>query len=166
MTEQIYVVTREASNSIYVNGLYSYTAPTILGFAAKYDINSAKCNKKNDEQDSWAKCGINLSTGHPTMWAWDYITQKMAWVPYHKKAPLILDNIPMSGFIVADTITRSSTSNKFWRIADPRGFQLEISTDNMLTIITDGMVDHGEIFGTYKWDFGKQGIGKAKLIKG
>ena len=74
--EQMYVTTKESANFVYVNGSYAYTAPTILGFAAKYDINSAKCNKKNDDQDSWAKCGINHGTGHPTMWSWGLYNTK------------------------------------------------------------------------------------------
>ena len=164
--DQIYVVTREETNSGYNNGGWSYTPPTILGFAARYDINSDKCNKKNKEQDDWANRGVYNNNGQPTIWTWDYITQKMEYIPFHPKAPLILDNDPTMGFTIADYATRSSTSNKLWRISDPRGFVLEISTANMLDIITTSVIDHGQLFGTYKWDFGKQGIGKAKLVKG
>lgn len=165
--EQIYVVTKE--DAVYVkdvNGQWAYANPVILGFAARYDINSEKCNKKNAAQDDWGSYGVRTNSGCSTIWGWDYITQKMANIPYHPKAPLILDNIPVSGYIVADTVTRSSTSNKFWRILDPRGFQLEISTDNMLDIITNSDIAHGQLIGKYKWEFGKTGIGKAKLVAG
>lgn len=77
--------------------------------------------------------------------------------------PKILNNDPLIGFKIVDTVTRCSTSNKLWRISDPRGFELEISTANMEEILMTGVVDRGVIVGECIWDFGKNGIGKATL---
>lgn len=77
--------------------------------------------------------------------------------------PRVVDNVPRSGFKIVDTVTRYSTSNKLWRILDPYGFELEISTANMEEIIMGGLIDKGEIIGQCIWDFGKNGIGKAHL---
>jgi hypothetical protein len=60
-------------------------------------------------------------------------------------------NIPTSGFKLGTVATRYSTSNKFYRIIDPRGFQLEISTANLLDIIQTGEIAYGEIIGEYVW---------------
>ena len=79
--------------------------------------------------------------------------------------PRIIDNIPLTGFKIVDTVTRYSTSNKLWRILDPRGFELEISTANMESVIMSGIIDKGEIIDKCVWDFGTNGIGKAKLIR-
>jgi hypothetical protein len=77
--------------------------------------------------------------------------------------PKVIDNIPLSGFKIDQFISRSSTSNKVWRILDPRGFILEISTANMEDILMKGSIVKGELIGDYIWDFGKNGIGKAYL---
>lgn len=77
--------------------------------------------------------------------------------------PAIIDNIPRTGFKVASTVSRYSTSNKLWRIMDPLGFELEISTKNMEDLIMTGTINRGEFDGLLVWDFGKNGIGKASL---
>lgn len=61
------------------------------------------------------------------------------------------ENFPTSGFKIAAIATRYSTSNKFYRIIDPRGFQLEISTANLLEIVQNGEIAYGEIIGKYFW---------------
>ena len=60
-------------------------------------------------------------------------------------------NAPISGFKIGNVATRYSTSNKFYRIIDPRGFQLEISTANLNEIIQTGEIAYGEIIGEYVW---------------
>lgn len=61
------------------------------------------------------------------------------------------DNLPTHGFKIGKVASRYSTSNKFYRIIDPRGFQLEISTDNLNEIIQNGEIVYGEIIGKYVW---------------
>lgn len=60
-------------------------------------------------------------------------------------------NHPTSGFRIGRVATRHSTSNKFYRIIDPRGFQLEISTDNLNQIIQNESIEKGLILGEYVW---------------
>lgn len=64
----------------------------------------------------------------------------------------VIDNPAMSGFRIADDIVkRWSTQNVLWRIFDPRGFQLEISSGNMAYILGNGEVKNGEIIGEMRW---------------
>ena len=69
--------------------------------------------------------------------------------------PRIIKNIPMCGFKISRSVSRTKTSNKLWRIEDPRGFELEISTSNMEDILSEGTVIKNEIHGTLRW-VGKQ----------
>ena len=63
----------------------------------------------------------------------------------------ILPNKPQTGFRVVDVASRWSTSNKFARIYDPSGFELEISIDNLVDLMLYSVVDHGEIQGELIW---------------
>ena len=47
----------------------------------------------------------------------------------------IWDNEPLTGFTIAKIARRWTTSNVLWRVNDPRGFQLEISSGNMSYLI-------------------------------
>jgi hypothetical protein len=73
-------------------------------------------------------------------------------VGWQKEAKVYtFENFPTNGFKIAAIATRYSTSNKFYRIIDPRGFQLEISTANLLEIVQTGEIAYGEIIGKYVW---------------
>lgn len=61
------------------------------------------------------------------------------------------NNTPMRGFRIGDVTKRYSTSNKFFRIIDPRGFELEISTENLNELLQKGMVNNGVILGEHVW---------------
>jgi hypothetical protein len=66
--------------------------------------------------------------------------------------PLIIDNIPMGGFRLTTGIRSSSYGGADkWRIEDPRGFELEISSGNLAELISIGMIDRGEIADTCVW---------------
>ena len=43
----------------------------------------------------------------------------------------IFENKPTHGFTISKEVRRLTTSNVVWRIFDPRGFELEISSGNM-----------------------------------
>lgn len=47
----------------------------------------------------------------------------------------IVDNKPLEGFYVGNSVSRWSTSNKLFRVEDPRGFTVEIPTDNLATLL-------------------------------
>lgn len=78
--------------------------------------------------------------------------------PYYLKTkkPLtaenrIIDNVAKSGFKVVDVASRDMTSNKFARIFDPDGFELEISIGNLIDLMLYTVVDHGVIEGELIW---------------
>ena len=64
------------------------------------------------------------------------------------------DNIPLIGFRLTKSIRRDSSwgsGNVKWRIEDPRGFELEITSPNMARIIDTCVIDKGEILEECIW---------------
>lgn len=66
-------------------------------------------------------------------------------------APMDLDNKPTHGFKIVDTVSRYSTSNKFFRVEDPRGFELEIDVNNLLDLIEHHTIVQGAIMEPLVW---------------
>jgi len=66
-------------------------------------------------------------------------------------APMDLDNKPTHGFKIVDTVSRYSTSNKFFRVEDPRGFELEIDVNNLLDLIEHHTIVQGTIMEPLVW---------------
>jgi hypothetical protein len=62
-----------------------------------------------------------------------------------------LKNEPLSGFTFEKSVSRWSTSNKWFSINDPRGFQLQIAADNLGDILINAGVLNGELQGEYVW---------------
>lgn len=61
---------------------------------------------------------------------------------------------PISGFSLSRSIRRSSSwngGNVVWRIEDPRGFELEISSENLGQIMSCSTVVNGEFHGKMVW---------------
>lgn len=65
--------------------------------------------------------------------------------------PIIVDNVPMEGFRIQHSVSRYDTSNKLWRILDPRGYELEITTGTMENLVMGGQIDKGLIIGACVW---------------
>jgi hypothetical protein len=63
-------------------------------------------------------------------------------------------NEPTTGFRVVGFVSRWSTSNKFIRIEDPRGFQFEVSIDNFVDLLRETTVVNAIIQDkvVYGWD--------------
>lgn len=74
-----------------------------------------------------------------------------AWSGKESLTPLDLDNVPTHGFKIVDTVSRYSTSNKFFRVEDPRGFELEIDVNNLLDIIEKHTIVQGTIMEPMLW---------------
>ena len=67
-------------------------------------------------------------------------------------APLVIDNVPMSGFKMTTDIRSSSYGGvDKWRIEDPRGFELEITSGNLAELLSVGMIDRCEIMDECVW---------------
>jgi hypothetical protein len=67
--------------------------------------------------------------------------------------PIVVKNIPVGGFKIANFVSRWSTSNKLFEIVDPRGFKLQISCENLLALIKDEDISRGNIQSECVWGF-------------
>ena len=65
--------------------------------------------------------------------------------------PQIWDNTPMSGFTITKSVSRYSTSNKLWRILDPRNIEFEITTACLEDIILKSTIKNGVIQDPCVW---------------
>ncbi len=74
-----------------------------------------------------------------------------SWERWRKKdiEPEQYDNVPTAGFLINKGITRTGF---YWggktvkmRVYDPRGFEVEITMDNLAGIISHSVIDNGEI---------------------
>lgn len=71
------------------------------------------------------------------------------------KEGVIIDNIPTKNIYVGSSVSRWSTSNKLFRVTDPRGFTIEIPTDNLATLLHHTTVVKGYVQEECVW--GKDG---------
>lgn len=152
-----------------------------LGFANIYDPHTKAYAKREKTQDEWAYGGDygcqpkgyfvdsdgkywikrsswQLKEGVPKGTRYDgrnteLVTTETIVPP--ELQPIIIDNVPMEGFRIQHSVSRYSTSNKLWRILDPRGFELEITTGTMEDLVMSGVIDKGLIVGPCIWNTGK-----------
>lgn len=147
------------------NGDWGYRdCPYPLGFAQVYEPTKKGWEKKQLTQDNWAY-EINYMGGcvydeSGRVWSvkdvWDRekhirVGTERVMVPNHLQ-PKIIDNVPLDGFRIQHSVSRYSTSNKLWRVLDPRGFELEINTGNFETLVMNAVIDHGLIKATCIWE--------------
>lgn len=97
--------------------------PRLLGFAVPYGTTKAE-QKRIATVDQWSN---------------------------NKAEARILDNVPTRGFKLLQVVSRYSTSNKLFRVLDPRGFELEISADNILSLALASTIVRGEIIEECVW---------------
>jgi hypothetical protein len=97
--------------------------PRILGFAVPYGNTKAE-QSRIETVDNWSD---------------------------RSETARIIENKPIRGFKLTDVVSRCSTSNKLFRVADPRGFELEISASNMLDLISSSTIVKGEIIEECIW---------------
>lgn len=98
-----------------------------LGFATPYGTDVA-FRKRKDTVDHWSGPSSRHvpDPNNPGKYMIEHLP------PYNG---VIIDNEPMEGFRVEKAVSRWSTSNKLFRINDPRGFTLEISSENLADLI-------------------------------
>lgn len=131
-----------------------------LGFASPYTKDAA-FQKRKATQDSWAYCGSKITIDENdditfTANANSGVDAASAFIGGWY--PKIVDNDPVEGFEIAQSIRRygwSGSGNVVWRITDPRGFDLEISSDNFASIISCVDMQKGKIAGKCVW--GREG---------
>lgn len=130
----------------------------LLGFINAYEPGKAAFEKKKLTQIGWSYHPHNLfdftlTEGNGkylvTGWKWAGSSASTRYKEVVAKEPefppTIWDNDPLTGFKVLHSVGRHSTSNKLWRILDPRGIQLEITTACMAQLMQDTTILKGGI---------------------
>jgi hypothetical protein len=136
----------------------------LLGFASPYTRDSAFEKRKNtqdnwaygtgvtvdiDDQDNITVSGQGHRGGYGRGETWDAAMLFMT-----NAYPRILKNEPVAGFQLAKSVRRSGWSgsgNVVWRITDPRGFDLEITSENFASVLNCSDVIKGVIQGRCVW---------------
>lgn len=139
---QIYVTLKKQTVREYNEQTQQYEIVSYgphLGFMQPYNPKKPD-DKKHVTQLEWAYGHygrIKLENRAGTVWAvgqkqeYDWATRQYILINVDEPVdpqPLLLDNTPLHGFKIQKFVSRYSTSNKVWRILDPRGFELEVST--------------------------------------
>jgi hypothetical protein len=140
-----------------------------FGFLNAYEPHKASFAKKRATQEEWAYKGCIHNyklerrgpLDYPEYWitgeewaTWTANTarQKVAVDRLADPQPQVWKNDPLRGFKVLNSVTRYSTSNKLWRILDPRNIEFEISTACLETLIMEaGILKGGEIDAPCAW---------------
>lgn len=78
-----------------------------------------------------------------------------SWIREGDKEGVVIDNVPTKNIYVGSSVSRWSTSNKLFRVTDPRGFTIEIPTDNLATLLHHTTVVKGYVQEECVW--GKDG---------
>lgn len=74
------------------------------------------------------------------------------------------DNSPQEGIKIAGSVSRWSTSNKLFRVEDPRGFTVEIPTSNLSALLQCTTVTNGVVMEPCVW--GREGSNHILLPVG
>lgn len=132
-----YAMREEQNTYDLKEGKHTKGEVTRLGFATYFEDNAA-FRKRKSTIDSWS---------HKT------------------ETPDTFDNAPVSGFKLSKKVTHGggwNDLNVFWRIVDPRGFELEIQSGNLGKLFQYCTIDHGTVNEecVYGWDKANQ----SKLV--
>jgi len=163
---ELYVTAKK--QPIFDNGqIIGFDTP--LGFLNAYEPHKASFDKKRLTQEDWAYRGYIHNyvlerrgpSSNPEYWItgeeWGAWTggrpaPKVKIERLADPQPQVWKNDPMRGFKILNSVSRYSTSNKLWRILDPRNIEFEISTACLETLIMEtGILKGGEINGTCAW---------------
>lgn len=141
----------------YYVGFSGKTPPSIsappLAFATPFGTDAA-FRKRKETVDSWIGTGVQQElvvddNGNPLFDKNG--KRRYTTVITGITEPTVYDNELLEGFKFDRSVARWSTSNKVFRIIDPRGFQLEISAENLSDIILNGVISEGVLGGRYIW---------------
>lgn len=144
-----------------------------MGFLHEYSPHTATGRKKMNTQFEWAyginpyNCELIEENGmwvkQGWRWVYDQKTRLQSKEDFTEvlspdHAPAVWDNTPLEGFEIQETVSRYSTSNKFWKVLDPRGVVFEISTENFEKIVLNGTIVKGVIQEKCVW------VGNKNLV--
>jgi hypothetical protein len=157
LPKQLYVTAQD-------RGIDPTTGPNHpFGFLNAYEPGKVAFEKKRHTQEDWAyhfsytqdaKLEQHGNEWYKVGWKWNYIqhptdrrlpgTQTREDVhELIQHPPKVWDNDPLTGFRILRSVSRYSTSNKLWRILDPRLVEFEISTGVLEQIIDDATILKG-----------------------
>lgn len=113
-----------------------------LAYMTHYEDNEA-FNKRKSTGLGWAS---------PSNTKWNPETRKHEVIDVKIPEEKIIDNLPIKGIYIGSSVSRWSTSNKLFRVKDPRGFTIEVPTDNIatllhLTTVVNGVVQEECVWG-------------------
>lgn len=111
-----------------------------LAFAIDGTKDDAAFKKQKKTVDAW--CGDGGS--------WCPTTHKRL-PPAVVQMPHHIPNDPVKGLSFMKAVSRWSTSNKFLRVQDPRGFELEISIENLMELFGSTNINRGIIADECVW---------------
>jgi hypothetical protein len=143
--------------------------PIKLGFATYLEDNKA-FEKRKETIESWSEPYVEEQISRsdddwdPERDHWNYQRRQVA---RSDLASEILDNDARTGFKISREVRRSSGwggGNVLWRIEDPRGFELEIPSANMASILDCVTMINGEIQGPCRWGWNKTGGSRVVLL--
>lgn len=106
------------------------------------------------------RSGSKIPLGFITPYGEDAAAKKRmatvdGWCNHGKKDSLpttVIDNVPMLGFKMSGDIRRGMQGGQDkWRIVDPRGFELEITSENLSMLLSDTTIEKGEILDQCVW---------------
>lgn len=139
---------------------------TVLGFATYYEENKA-FEKRKKTIDDWAQPYFEkrLDETDPE-WDPEGHFYQVIRTPRPEYESVIMDNTLREGFKMAKEVQRCGWGggNVVWRIEDPSGFELEISSSNMAAIMANGTIINGVIQGKCKWGWNKSGGSRIVLL--
>lgn len=134
-----------------------------LGFASPYTKDAAFAKRKNT-QDRWAYGSTQVTidpdtnditvSGSGNKGGLGHGEVDSSTLFMTNCYPLIIDNELVEGFKIAESVRRygwGGGGNVVWRISDPRGFELEISSDNFARVIDCTTMINGVIQGKCLW---------------
>lgn len=120
------------------------TEDVLLGFATPVSADAA-FKKRKDTVDHWSRGYRNKDLDDPRL------------------IPKTFKNELAEGFEIARSVRRSgwNSGNVVWRVVDPRGFELEISSSNFASIVDCATIVNGVIQGRCVW--GRDGAANVLL---
>lgn len=157
--KEIYVTSKEiVERTDYIDGKWVEGDPYKFAFIHPHQPNQKIDAKRKKTQMDWAY-GYYNEVRDDGVYEHSYVTQynrpfNNGRTPVYtlaKYQPEICPNEPLEGFEIFEVATRYSTSNKYFRVKDPRGFVTEISAVSLLGIVLDGTISNGVIQNKCVW---------------
>lgn len=129
-----------------------------LGFLHEHAPDKKSDVKKKQTQMNWAYGNYKQEEGvlvkiYGALENGEYIRKEV--VVEECVRPKVWENNPLTGFKILTFVSRYSTSNKVWRVLDPRGVVFEISTAVFADIVANSTIINGVIQEPCLWEGNK-----------